>query len=122
MDHPVKGADTKFMSFEAEFLEFMKDTIIRNRATSSYTSYGSPIISTAISSYRCRIVYKHELIPGDDGSEKLVTATVYVASTAAFNPEDQITFPDGSLPKILAMDAYPDEDGPYHHLILKFGR
>jgi len=108
------------MSFEPEFLEFMKDTIIRNRVT-GYTAYGAPTHSTASSSYTCRIVRVHDTITGDDGAEKLIESIVYVASTGSFDPQDLFTFPDGSKPILQAMAAYPDEDGPYHHVQLKFG-
>lgn len=109
------------MSFENEFLDFMRDTIVRNQIL-GYSAYGSPLYSTASSSYQCRIVHLHEAITKDMGAENLIIAIAYVASTATFDPEDQITFPDGTKPKILDMDAYPDEDGPYHHLQIKFGR
>jgi len=109
------------MSFETEFLEFMRDTIVRNQIL-GYSAYGAPLYSTASSDYQCRIVHLHQAISRDMEAENLVVAVVYVASTGTFDPEDQITFPDGTQPKILDMDAFPDEDGAYHHIRIKFGR
>ena len=109
------------MSFETEFLEFMQDTIIRNRVT-GYSAYGSILHSTASTSYRCRLDFFHQAIDSDMKAENLVVATAWVASTGSFDPEDLITFPDGSQPRILEMDAFPDEDGPYHHIRIKFGK
>lgn len=111
------------MSFEPEFLEFMKDTLIVNKM-SGYSDYGAVTYSTQSNSYICRIVRTHEAITMDDGAEKLIHSIVYLASTAdpTFDPEDLFTFPDGSIPILYALSAYPDEDGAYHHIQLKFGK
>jgi hypothetical protein len=109
------------MSFETEFLEFMRDTFVRNRVT-GYTAYGSPTHSTATNNYTCRLDYFHQAIDSDMKAENLVVATAWIASTGSFDPEDLITLPDGTQPKILQMDAFPDEDGPFHHIRIKFGR
>ena len=111
------------MAFEPEFLEFMKDTLKRNRIT-GYSAYGSPTYSTQQSSYDCRIVKVHDTITMDDGAEKLIESIVYLASTQypTFDPEDLFTFPDGSTPILQATAAYPDEDGAYHHVQMKFGK
>jgi hypothetical protein len=108
------------MSFEPEFLDFMKDTLIKNVRT-GYTAYGAPTYSTGTTSYRCRIVKIHETFTMDNGAESLLENLVYLASTDTFDPEDRFTFPDGSTPILEVIAAYPDEDGPYHHLQLKFG-
>jgi hypothetical protein len=107
--------------FETEFLEFMKETIIKN-SLSGYTDYGQPTYSVDSTSYTCRIVRVHENFTENDGSESLIESIVYVASTGTFNPEDRFTFPDGSHPILKVVDSYPDEDGPWHHNRLKFGK
>jgi hypothetical protein len=107
--------------FETEFLEFMRETIIVNRL-SGYTDYGTPTHSTASTSFSCRIVRVHESFTESNGAESLIESFVYVASTGTFDPEDRFTFPDGSNPILKVVDSYPDEDGPWHHNRLKFGK
>jgi hypothetical protein len=108
------------MSFETEFLDLMTDTVTVN-TFSTWDAYGKPSHSTASSSYSARVVKIHKLVRTPDGTEKLATTLAWIASTGFISPNDKITLPDGTSPVILTADAYPDEDGRFHHIKILFG-
>ena len=108
------------MSWSTELDELLPHTItVGALASFSADGYGTPTFSAA-SSYAARVVGKQTLVDTFRGTEELTKTVVYVNATSTFGPSDQITLPDGSTPELLAVEAYPDEDG-LHHQKLMFG-
>lgn len=71
-------------------------------------SFGSPVSLSA------RVVKKNKLVKASDGSEVMSTTQVWIQGTPTLTPEDQIILPDGSMPIILSVETYPDDDGDHH--------
>lgn len=112
------------MSWESEFEDLMPDTIrVASLSGFSTDGYGTATYGSA-TSYTARVVRKQRLVRTFEGTEELSTVTAYVASTSTFGPSDQFYLPDGSTfsvsPNLLAVEAFPDEDG-IHHVRLMFG-
>lgn len=101
------------MSFETAFIDLMNSTVtISTRTTANNYgefSYGSG------TSYRARIVDKPEFVRTETG-EVIETRTVcWIRSTGnTVTVDDRITLPGGATPPIVAVERYPDEDGPHH--------
>lgn len=110
------------MSWSTDFEDLMPDTI-RVQDLSGFDGYGTATFGTA-STYVARVVRKQRLVRSFEGIEEISTVTAYVASTSTFGPGSQYLLPDGSTfsiaPNLLAVEAFPDEDG-IHHTKLMFG-
>ena len=108
------------MSWSTELDALMPHTItVGALASFSTDGYGTPTFGAA-SSYTARVVGKQTLVDTFRGTEELAKTVVYVKATSTFGPSDQITLPDGTTPELLAVEAFPDEDGA-HHTKLMFG-
>jgi hypothetical protein len=96
----------------SDFSDMMIDTVTHeefaNRDAYGVKSYGSA------ASYSARVVYKNKLVRNADGNEVLATGMVWFLGTPNVDTEDRITLPDGSTPKILSVDRFPDGDGLHH--------
>ena len=104
------------MSFESEFLDLMPHTITRN-AFASRDEYASPTYSTAVNSYRARVVYNQTLVRTFKGTEELSKCQAYINCTGSISPFDKITLPDNTIPPILAIKILPDEEGTHHNVV-----
>lgn len=78
-------------------------------------------LSSEISTYDARVVYKPTRTENFQGEEVIASVTVYCASTSPFSATDQITLPDGSQPPLISISQYPGPDG-LHHQTLLMGR
>jgi len=108
------------MVWSTELDALMPHTItVGGLSAFSTDGYGTPTYAAA-STYTARVVGKQTLVDTFRGTEELTKTIVYVKSSSTFGPSDQITLPDGSTPELLAVEAYPDEDGA-HHSKLMFG-
>jgi len=102
------------MSFETGFLDLMPATVTRNAFTKrANDGYGGPSFSTAVSSYRARVVQSPLLIQNAQGMEVVVTHTAWLATTASIQPEDKITYL-GSTYQIQEIGRFPDDQGGHH--------
>lgn len=90
-----------------------------------YDAYGRPVVSTGFTSYRARVVYhgvkKRDKIRDASMIEKIQSATIWVNTTGTFSLEDVVQIKEGFRPRILDVEAYPDERDTYHHLKLTCG-
>jgi hypothetical protein len=103
------------MSFPAALLDLMPSTIkVSTRTT--HSNYGEPSFATSTSSYRARIVEKPGYLRDGTGEEISYSHVVWVASTGAVSitASDRVTLPGGVVRPVLAVERYPDEDGPHH--------
>lgn len=68
--------------------------------------YGSPV------SYRARVSNKNQLIRDASGEQVVARGVAWLATVDPLTVYDSYTLPDGTTPKILAVDQTPDEKGP----------
>jgi hypothetical protein len=109
------------MSFDSAFLNIMTQTLTVNRLTGVSTDgYGRPAYSTTALSRYCRVTERQTLVRSFEGEQEVATTVVWCRSTSTFSPSDKITLPDGTTPKLLAVEEYRDEDGIIHHHKLFF--
>jgi hypothetical protein len=73
----------------------------------SKTVYGPP------TEYQCRIEQTNQLVRDQDGRERVTTAQVYLAVPVRIPLNARVTYPDGSKPSIMSVEAVQDEDGSY---------
>lgn len=103
------------MPIEADFLEFMTQVVtvaqpgVRN--LQGEATYGPA------TSYSARVVYKNQMVRALTGDEVVSRSHAYVYGLTEATPDSLVTLPDGTTPVILAVEEYPDEDGPHHHVI-----
>jgi hypothetical protein len=110
------------MSWDTAFDALMNDTVVVASLDSFSTDgYGTPVWGTA-TTYTARVVREQTMVRTFEGTEELATVTAWLKSTATFGPTARYTFPTstGAALTLLAVDAYPDEDG-VHHVKLRFG-
>ena len=108
------------MAFEADFLEFMTQSIDVEQPDGTFTDRGKPNFGAPIS-IQCRIVLKNEIVRAFDGQERFSKARIYMDTTTIITPESKLTLPVGFTPlnpPILAIDREPDEEGD-HHTVLR---
>lgn len=109
------------MSFDAAFLDVLKQTLTVNRLSGVSTDgYGRPAYSTSALSRYCRVTEKQTLVRTFEGEQEVANTVVWVRSTSTFSPSDKITLPDGTCPKLLSVEEYRDQDGTIHHHKLYF--
>lgn len=82
-------------------------------------SYGKPMYGSAIP-FRARITYGPVNVRTSTGNEVVARGVVWLGGTPVMSPEDQLVFPDGSIPPIVSVDRVEDEFGP-HHVKVFFG-
>lgn len=108
------------MSFESDFLELMVDTLTYEHETGTRdgyakaTGFGAPVTVT------CRIVHSTRMVRADTGEEIVSRSHAYLAGAPGIRVNDRITMPDGSQPPVVAVERFPDTDGP-HHEVVYFG-
>ena len=108
--------------FDPAFLTVMTQTLTVNRLSGVSTDgYGRPAYSTAALSRYCRVTEKQHLVRSFEGEQEVATTVAWVRSTSTFSPSDKITLPDGTTPRLLAVEEYRDQAGAMHHVKLSFG-
>lgn len=108
------------MSFSTEFEALMVDSLVVSGLASVSDMYGTAGFSTAGTTYKARYVIKQELVRTLEGTEELSRAMAWVNSTSTFSPWDKYTINGSTVGPLMAVNAYPDEDGT-HHVRLAFG-
>ena len=110
------------MAFDTALLGVLAQTLTVNRLSGVSTDgYGRPAYSTSSISCRCRVTEKQHLVRPFEGEQEVASTVAWARSTSTFSPSDRITLPDGTMPRLLAVDEYRDEDGALHHHTLHFG-
>jgi hypothetical protein len=102
------------MAFETDFLDLMRQAVTVKHYTDAADSYGQPTFGTSVS-VTCRVVQQPKLIRAADGREIVSQGHLWTAGSAGVLVSDELTLPDGTKPKILRVDHFPDEDGVVHH-------
>jgi hypothetical protein len=109
------------MAWDAEFVSLMADTVTINAFVSVSTDgYGTPVFSTAVTTYSARAVREQTLVRTFAGTEELASTTVWIASTSTFTPDTLISVNGSTVGPLMSLSAFPDEDG-VHHLKAFFG-
>jgi hypothetical protein len=110
------------MSWETEFEEFYTDEVIRQHYTGQ-DGYGQPSHGSAITHF-CRVVHKPQIIrQGGTGEsqdtvrELVSTSQIYSKADVGWDLRDKVTLADGTSPKILQINNYPDENGLHHTVV-----
>lgn len=105
------------MSFKTAFLELMSTSVVRKafarRSGGTSGSYGAPAYSTQASTYQARVVAEPELVIDTKGQEVVATHRMWIASTAAFAPEDYLAHL-GTTYRIVRVSRQTDETGRHH--------
>lgn len=104
------------MTFDPSFLDMMKDEITV-QSGQTLDVYGAPSAGTS-STKQCRIVRKNKLARDAAGAEVVAGTQVWLQAPSGISVTDTVTMPDGSTPVIIAIEAYPDEDGLHHEVLL----
>lgn len=104
------------MTFDPAFLEIMTDTVVLRRATGSTNGYGagSEVYSPDETIEHTRVVKRPVQVRTTDGTITVARASVTFPGIFGVRVVDQIQLPDGTTPKILMVESFPDEDGPHH--------
>ena len=110
------------MGWDTEFEDMMNDEVVVEQLSSFSTDgYGTPTWATG-TTYMARVVREQKLVRTFEGTEELSTVTAWLKSTSTFGPLARYTLPSstgGSLLNLMAVDAFPDQDG-VHHVKLRF--
>ena len=101
------------MAFETEFAELMHQSVTIT-AAGAKDAYGHAAAGAA-RTVKCRIVRQPKMIRDAGGREVVSSGHLFTAGNAAILVTETLTLPDGSSPKILRVDAIPDEDVATHH-------
>ncbi len=104
------------MTFEPEFEDLMRDAITLERAGAKDLQ-GKASYATA-ESLKCRLVRRNRMVRRADGEMVVSSAQAWVSGAPGVTVEDRVTLPDGSRPALLAVEQYPDGDGPHHERLL----
>lgn len=104
------------MSFEAEFLTLMTQTI-QVSPFISFDTYGEPIYSTSVATYACRIERNPTVVRDQLGADVVSNITAYIASTSELDPLSQYVLPDGSTGIVQSVAVQWDEDGIHHNVV-----
>ncbi len=108
--------------FDPAFLGVLTQTLTVNRLTGVSTDgYGRPAYSTSSISCPCRVTEKQHLVRSFEGEQEVASTIAWARSTSTFSPSDRITLPDGTTPRLLAVEEYRDDAGTIHHHKLSFG-
>jgi len=109
------------MSFDSAFLTVMTSTLTYQALSGVSTDgYGTAAYSTAHTHLRCRVTGKQHLVRTFEGEQEVAETVVWVRSASTLSPSGRFTLPDGTHPKLLALDDYRDETGAMHHITAHF--
>lgn len=109
------------MSFSTKFVALMPSTVTVSTLVSLSTDGRGIATYSTGTDYRARIVRKQELVRTFEGTEEVANTLVYIASTSTFSPAlSLITFTGSTDLNLLALSAFPDQDG-IHHLKAAYG-
>lgn len=98
-----------------DWLDMMPATVTYE-AVSTRNDYGKPTAYAAAVSYRARIRYKtRRVVSRVSGEDVVASGSIIVNGViSGIKPEDRITLPNGTTPKIASWDTVMDEDANHH--------
>ena len=97
---------------EYDFLEMMIDTITLEPLTGA-DGYSKPTFGPG-TQLRARVEYRTRLVRTVDNVEAVSTATTILFDAQPVDPMSRLTLPDGTQPKILAVNNFKDDIGVYN--------
>lgn len=108
------------MALDADLAALMVDAVglelFDSRDLFGAASYGP------LGSFPCRIESTNQKVFMSAGNgeavERVASTRIYLAQAPRVGLNDRITLPDGSQPRILAVEANGDERGAHHQVIL----
>ena len=105
----------------SEWEDLMPATVTYE-AVQTRNDYGKPTVYSTAVTYKARVSYKLRRVISRVNNQDAVSNTqLWVnAVITGLSPDDRITLPDGSTPRILNWDTPQDEDGD-HHTKIYFG-
>ena len=103
------------MSFSTALLPLMPSTISVS-TRSGHDNYGKGTFAASTTKYRCRVQPKPGYIRQGDSEGIAYKTIVWARSTGAtsITASDRITLPDGTIPPVVAVERYYDEDVENH--------
>ena len=107
------------MAFSTDFLSMMGSTIKISTRTGS-DNYGKATFAASTTSYRARIVEKPGYVRGAESEEIAYRHVIWARSTSTgkITASDRVTLPGGTVRPVVAVERYPDDDGPHHVKIM----
>lgn len=90
--------------------------------STGYNSRGDVSYATSASTYRARVEYTARMVKGRFGPDQLARVTAYVGPTATgttptVGAQDKVVLPDGTAPKIIAVDTVRGLNGVHHQVV-----
>lgn len=105
----------------ADWQDVMPHTVTYE-AVSGRDDYGAPTYATAVTYAHSRVQYSQKRVASNvTGHDTLSFCQCWIpAALTGLSPDDRITLPDGSSPKIVGWEIRVDEAGN-HHTKVAFG-
>ncbi len=100
------------MTFEAEFLDVMVDTVTWEKLT-GIDQYSNPIYAAPVT-ILCRVSPKAAQMLDVNGNEVVSKANIWTAGAFDIGPQDRITHSGGEVDPVITVARPPDRDGPHH--------
>ena len=100
------------MTLDPDFAAMCRDEI--HITTGAAVDGYSHETGGATTTYRGRWVKKNKRVIDSSGNEVLSGSQFSILGSPDVSPTATCTLPDGSSPILLAVERYPDEDGPHH--------
>lgn len=97
------------------------DQTVTVRRSTGQNSRGDRLYSTTAQTYKARQENKTTLVKDRLGQDVVSKTRCFVAATSTGFPgihvDDRVTMPDGTQPKLIAVDALRDDVGPNHEVL-----
>lgn len=97
---------------DRDLVELLQQTCQISRFVES-DNYGRAVYGEP-ESLACRTVNRTRMIRDSSGKEVVSSASTWIKPNNV-SVKDKIALPDGSTPKILQVQSFPDETGETHH-------
>lgn len=96
--------------FADDFTDLMPSSVSVAKLTGRADD-GTPTYATAVS-YTARVNTKTHNVIGRDNQLVVARGTAWLDTVDAITADDKVTFSDGTIAVILAVNVEPDENGP----------
>lgn len=97
------------------------DQTVTVRRTTGQNSRGDRLYSPSAETYKARQENKTTLVKDRLGQDVVSKTRCFVAATSTGFPsigvDDRVTMPDGTMPKLIAVDQLRDAAGPNHEVL-----
>ena len=100
------------MTFEAEFLDVMINTVTWEKFT-GIDQYSNPTYAAPVT-VKCRVSPKAVQVLDVNGNEVLSKANIWTAGDFDIGPQDRITHSGGLVDPVITVSRPPDGDGTHH--------